>query len=61
MKEKADGNMRNMPLLYMANVTAKYMARLPRTKKVFTAVQYAISNPNCEDTEKTFIFILRLI
>lgn len=39
MKGKADGNMRNMPLLYMVNVTAKYMARLPNTKKVFTAVQ----------------------
>lgn len=39
MKGKAGGNMRNMPLLYMVNVTAKYMARLPRTKNVFTAVQ----------------------
>lgn len=39
MKGKADGNMRNRPLLYMVNVTAKYMARLPRTKNVLTAVQ----------------------
>lgn len=39
MKGKADGSMTNMPLLYMVNVTAKYMARLPNRKKVFTAVQ----------------------
>lgn len=39
MKGKADGNMVNMPLLYMVKVTAKYMARLPNTKKTVTAVQ----------------------
>lgn len=39
MKGKADGNMVNMPLLYMVNVTAKYIARLPNTKNVLTAVQ----------------------
>lgn len=38
-KENADGNVRNKPSLYIVNVTAKYMARLPRTKTVFTAVQ----------------------
>lgn len=43
--------MRNMPLLYMVNVTAKYMARLPRTKKALTDVQYDISNPNYRHTE----------
>lgn len=39
MKGKADGTVRNMPSLYMANVTIKYMMRLPETKTVFTAVQ----------------------
>lgn len=36
---KAEGSARNMPLLYMVKVTAKYMTRLPTTKRVFTAVQ----------------------
>ena len=39
MKGKEDVKMRNMPLLYMVKVTAKYTERLPHTKNWFTAVQ----------------------
>lgn len=46
MKEKTDGSKKNMPLLYMVNVTTKYMARLPNRKMVFITVQYAMSNPS---------------
>lgn len=53
MKGNADGKRRNKPLLYMVNVTAKYMTKLPNTKKVFTAVQKDISNPSCTETDKT--------
>lgn len=39
MKGKAEVKMKNMPLLYMVKVTAKYTARLPHTKNWLTAVQ----------------------
>lgn len=39
IKANARGNRRNRPLLYIVNVTTKYMARLPNTNRVFTAVQ----------------------
>lgn len=39
MKGNADGTRKNKPSLYMVNVTTKYMTKLPKTKKVFTAVQ----------------------
>lgn len=54
MKAKARGNVRNKPLLYIVNVTTKYMARLPNRNNVFTAVQYDISSPNCRQWQSTF-------
>ena len=39
MNGKEEGEIRYIPSLYMANVTAKYMVRLPHTKIWLTAVQ----------------------
>lgn len=39
MKGKEEVKVRNMPLLYMVNMTAKYTDRLPHRKNWFIAVQ----------------------